>query len=81
MLPQNLENSLKNTLSKHVGKINIQHVANDTEAQYFAIQLAKFSEAPVGKLDCRQCRCLALLFLESGCQTLTHHQHKLFAML
>ena len=40
MLPQNLENSLKNTLSKHVGKINIQHVANDTEAQYFAIQLA-----------------------------------------
>ena len=39
-LPQNLENLFSNALSNHAGKVNIQHVANDTEAQYFAIQLA-----------------------------------------
>jgi cell division protein FtsL len=31
---------LEQILSKHPGKINVQHVANDTEALYLAIQLA-----------------------------------------
>jgi hypothetical protein len=39
ILPQNLANALGTFLSTNTGQINIQYVANDTEAQYFAIQL------------------------------------------
>ena len=40
VLPQNIANAIGNNLSASVGKINIQYAANDTEALYFAIQLA-----------------------------------------
>lgn len=40
ILPQNVANELGKILSVHVGQVNIKYVANDTEAQYFAIQLA-----------------------------------------
>jgi hypothetical protein len=40
VLPPQIANSLERQLSQKPGKINIEHVANDTEALYLAIQIA-----------------------------------------
>ncbi|MGE0235885.1 hypothetical protein [Methylocystis sp.] len=45
-LPPDIGKQLKTALSQHAGKANIQHVANDPEALYLAIQIANiFGEA------------------------------------
>jgi len=40
VLPNEISADLERHLSQHPGKINVQYVANDPEALYFAIQFA-----------------------------------------